>query len=172
MSISDAFLPQFDHEMQITRSCLAQVPTGKMAYKPHEKSMTMGHLASHIADMVSWTVGIIRDDEFDVAPPGGEPHRVKDAETTEELLATFDKAVAAAHDAIAGASDETLRGVWTFKYAGNVVVAMPRIANLHAFIVSHIIHHRGQLSVYLRLNDIPVPSIYGPSADSAPASMQ
>jgi uncharacterized damage-inducible protein DinB len=166
LSISETFLPKFDHEMQVTRSCLANVPTDKMAWKPHPKSMTMGHLASHIADMVSWTDGIISDDEFDIAPPGKAPRQVKDAETTEDLLAMFDKAVASAHDAIAGASDETLRGTWTFKYAGNVVVAMPRISNLHAFIVSHIIHHRGQLSVYLRLNDIPVPSIYGPSADS------
>lgn len=171
MSISETFLPQFDHEMQITRSCLAQVPTDKMTWKPHTKSMSMGHLASHIADMVSWANGIVSSDEFDIAPPGGEPHQVKDAETTDELLAMFDKAVAGAHAAIAGADDETLTGAWTFKYGGEVVVSMPRIANLQAFIVSHIIHHRGQLSVYLRLNDIPVPSIYGPSADSAPASM-
>jgi uncharacterized damage-inducible protein DinB len=172
LNISQTFLPQFDHEMQITRTCLAEVPTDKMAYKPHEKSMTMGHLSSHIADMVSWTNTIIDTEEFDIAPPGGKPHEVRDAETTEELLAAFDKAVAAAHTAIAAVSDETLQGSWTFKYGGETVVSMPRIASLHAFIVSHIIHHRGQLSVYLRLNDIPVPSIYGPSADSAPASMQ
>ena len=171
MSISENFLPQFDHEMQITRSCLAQASTDKMAWKPHEKSMTMGRLASHIADMVSWAKGIINTDEFDVAPPGGEPYQVKDAGTTEELLAMFDKAVAGSRPAIAGASDETLRGTWTFKSGGEVVVSMPRIACLHAFIVSHIIHHRGQLSVYLRLNDIPVPSIYGPSADSGPRPM-
>lgn len=171
MAINETLLPQFDHEMQITRTCLAMVPTDKMAWKPHPKSMSMGHLASHIADMVSWTIKIIDSDEFDIAPPGGEPHKVKDAETTAELLATFDKAVAGAHSALAGVSDETLKGIWTFKYAGDVVVSMPRIANLHAFILSHIIHHRGQLSVYLRLNDIPVPSIYGPSADSAPGPM-
>ena len=155
MSTSQIFLPQFDHEMQITRSCLAQVPTENMAYKPHEKSTTMGRLSSHIADMVSWTNTIIDTEEFDVAPPGGTPHEIHDTETTEELLAAFDKAVAAADAAIAAA------------VSGETVVSMPRIASLHAFIVSHIIHHRGQLSVYLRLNDIPVPSIYGPSADSA-----
>jgi hypothetical protein len=161
LSISQTFQPQFDHEMQITRSCLAQVPTENMAYKPHEKSMTMGRLSSHIADLVSWTNTIIDTEEFDVAPPGGKPHEIHDAETTEELLAVFDKAVAAADAAIAAAvSDETSRGSWAFKYGGETVVSMPRIASLHALIVSQII-------VYLRLNDIPGPSIYGPSADSA-----
>jgi uncharacterized damage-inducible protein DinB len=167
LPLSDALLPEFDQEVQVTRKCLANVPTDKMTWKPHEKSMAMGRLASHITDMVSWANAIIDTDEFDIAPPGGEPHRAHEAATTEELLAIFDKNAAEARAAIAGASDETLRGKWAFKYAGKTISAMPRIANLRGFVYNHIIHHRGQLSVYLRLNDIPVPSIYGPSADDA-----
>jgi uncharacterized damage-inducible protein DinB len=123
--------------------------------------MSMGRLASHIADMVGWASEIIADDVMDISP---EPFK-NEAHSTAELLEKFDKNLAAAIPAIAGASDETLFVDWTFKVEGKPLMTLPRIASVRGFVLSHIIHHRGQLSVYLRLNDIPVPSIYGPSAD-------
>lgn len=167
MSLSAALLPEFDQEMKVTRACLARVPTEKMSWKPHERSMTMGHLAAHIADMVTWTKSIIEDAEFDIAPPDEEPYKMRKASATDELLSVFDEAVAQARALIAGATDEQLLTTWTFKYGGEEVLTLPRIACLRTFVFNHVIHHRGQLSLHLRLNDIPVPSIYGPSADEA-----
>lgn len=167
MSLNEPLLEEFENEMQTTRKCLANVPTEKMSWKPHEKSMSMGRLASHIADMVGWASEIIANDVLDIAPPDGEPREMNEAASTAELLENFDKNLAAGSAAIAAASDETLFENWTFKYGGKALMTMPRIASIRGFVLSHIIHHRGQLSVYLRLNDIPVPSIYGPSADDA-----
>lgn len=127
----------------------------------------MGRLASHIADMVGWASEIIANDVLDIAPAGGEPRQAAEAASTVELLERFDKNLAAGLAAIGAASDETLFENWTFQYGGKPLMTLPRIASLRGFVLSHIIHHRGQLSVYLRLNDIPVPSIYGPSADDA-----
>jgi uncharacterized damage-inducible protein DinB len=165
--MNQPLLAEFENEMQTTRRCLANVPTEKMSWTPHPKSMPMGRLASHIADMVDWASEIIANDVLDIAPPGGEPREMKEAASTAELLQIFDKNLAAAVSAIAAADDETLLQDWTFKYGGKPLMTIPRIASLRGFVLSHIIHHRGQLSVYLRLNDIPVPSIYGPSADDA-----
>ena len=167
MGLDQALLAEFEHEMQTTRKCLANVPTAKMSWTPHEKSMSMGRLASHIADMVGWASEIIANDVLDIAPPDGEPRETKEAVSTEELLEIFDKNLAAGVSAIAAASDETWFEDWTFKFGGKPLMTIPRIASIRGFVLSHIIHHRGQLSVYLRLNDIPVPSIYGPSADDA-----
>ena len=165
MSLADALIPEFDQEMKVTRSCLERVPTDKMSWKPHEKSHTMGFLASHIADMLNWTRSIIEDEELDIAPPGGEPRKVHETFSSEELLAFFDKSAADARALIAGVSDEQLMAAWTFQYGGNDVLTLPRVAALRSFIFNHIIHHRGQLTLHLRLNNIAVPSIYGPSAD-------
>ena len=153
--------------MQTTRKCLANVPTEKMNWKPHEKSMSMGRLASHIADMVGWAGEIIANDVLDIAPPDGKPREMGEASSAEELLKIFDKNLAVGAAAIASVSDAALFENWTFKYGGRPLMTIPRIASLRGFVLSHIVHHRGQLSVYLRLNDIPVPSIYGPSADDA-----
>lgn len=166
MSLNQALLAEFENEMQTTRKCLASVPTEKMGWTPHEKSMSMGNLASHIADMVGWTSEIIANDVMDIAPDGA-PAPARVASSSAELLEKFDKNLAAGIAAIAGASDETMFHEWTFKFGGKPLMTLPRIASLRGFVLSHIIHHRGQLSVYLRLNDIPVPSIYGPSADDA-----
>jgi uncharacterized damage-inducible protein DinB len=165
LSLSAALLPEFDQEMKVARTCLERVPTDKMPWRPHDKSMNMGRLASHIADMLRWTKSIFEDDELDIAPPGGEPRKVHETFSSEELLKFFDESAAAARALIAGASDEQLITTWIFKYGGHDVLTLPRIACIRSFVFNHIIHHRGQLSVYLRLNDIPVPSIYGPSAD-------
>jgi len=165
MSFSEALLPEFDHEMANTRRTLERVPEDKFDWKPHEKSGAMGWLASHLATMPGWAVETIERDELDVAPPGEPPYTMKQATSQAELLALFDQHIAAARAAIAGASDEHLLKPWSLLAGGQVILTMPRIAVLRTWVMNHTIHHRAQLSVYLRLNDIPVPSLYGPSAD-------
>ena len=161
MPLSQALLPEFDHEMSNTRKSLERVPEDKLSWKPHNKSMTMGGLATHLATINHWADAIVGTDSFDVstAPP---PSEIK---SRKELLDTFDQDTATARKAIAGASDEALMKPWSLKSKGNTIFTLPRIAVLRSFIMNHAIHHRAQLGVYLRLNDIPVPSIYGPSAD-------
>ena len=161
MAIKDALLPEFDREMAIARKVIERVPAEKFDYKPHDKSMTMGRLASHIAEMPTWaTTGILKD-SLDLAA-GYTPFEPK---STADLLEAFDNNVAGAHNAIAGVNDETLMKSWSLKRGDVTLMTMPKIAVVRSFVLNHVIHHRGQLSVYLRLNDIPVPSIYGPSAD-------
>jgi uncharacterized damage-inducible protein DinB len=164
MAISDALLPEFDHEMANTRKTLERVPDDKFGWKPHEKSSALGDLATHIGNLPSWAVLTVNQEEFDMAPEG-KPVRVPPASSREEILQTFDKNIAAARAAIAGASDEELFKPWTLLSGGNKLFSLPKVAVLRSFVMNHIIHHRAQLGVYLRLNDIPVPSIYGPSAD-------
>ena len=160
MAISASLLPEFDHEMVTTRKVIERVPADKFGYKPHERSMTMGALAAHIAEMPGWAVAATQADSLDMAaykPPA--------ITTPAEVLSTFDKNVAAARAAIAAASDETLMQNWSLKQGDKTLMTMPKIVVVRSFMLNHVIHHRGQLSVYLRLNNIPVPSIYGPSAD-------
>jgi uncharacterized damage-inducible protein DinB len=164
MAISDALLPEFDHEMANTRKTLERVPDDKFGWKPHEKSFALGDLATHIGNLPSWGALTINQDSFDMAPEG-KPIKVPAAASREEILDTFDKNIAAARAAIAGASDEELFKPWSLLAGGNKIFSLPRVAVLRSFVMNHIIHHRAQLGVYLRLNDIPVPSIYGPSAD-------
>jgi uncharacterized damage-inducible protein DinB len=162
MSLSSSFLGELDHEMANTRRTLERVPTGKLAWQPHAKSMTLGRLASHIAELPIWATRAIRSTEYDFAAGG----RVRlDLGSTQEIVEAFDKNVAEAREAVAGASDEALREKWTLRRGDQVVFAMPRIAVLRSMVLNHIIHHRGQLTVYLRLNEAPVPALYGPSAD-------
>jgi len=165
MAISQALLPEFDNEMANTRKTLERVPTEKFGWKPHQKSFTMGALATHIATMTGWAKDTIAHDSFDVNPAGGQPHQMPKAETNAQLLELFDKGVKDARAAIAGASDEQLMQPWSLLNGGKPIMTMPRIAVVRSFVMNHTIHHRAQLGVYLRLNDIAVPSIYGPSAD-------
>lgn len=165
MALRDGLLAQFDHEMIGTRKTLERVPEGKPDWAPHPKSMKMGRLAGHLAELPGWAVETINRDELDIAPPGGSPFQPLIMTSRKQVLEAFDKNAAAARAAIAGASDEKLLGSWTLKAAGNTIFSMPRLAVLRSFVISHIIHHRAQLGVYLRMNDAPVPSLYGPSAD-------
>lgn len=160
-NLSQAFLPEFDHEMANTRKSLERVPEDKLSFKPHPKSSTLGGLATHLATINGWATAILGQDSFDVstAPP---PSEIK---SRAALLAEFDKNAAAARKNIAGATDAQLFKPWALLANGQTVFSMPRIAVLRSFILNHTIHHRAQLGVYLRLNDVPVPSIYGPSAD-------
>jgi uncharacterized damage-inducible protein DinB len=161
MALNQALLPEFDHEMANTRKSLERVPENKLGWKPHKKSSTLGGLATHLSSINGWAEAIVGQDSFDVknAPP---PQELK---SRKDILAEFDKNTASARKAIAGASDEQLMKPWSLLSSGKTVFTMPRIGVLRAFILSHTIHHRAQLGVYLRLNDVAVPSIYGPSAD-------
>jgi uncharacterized damage-inducible protein DinB len=161
MPLNQALLPEFDHEMANTRKSLERVPDNKLGWKPHNKSMSMGGLATHLATINHWAEAIIAQDSFDVsnAPPQPE------MKSNKEIVDTFDKNTAAARKAIAGAADDALMKPWSLLSKGQNIFTLPRIAVLRSFIMNHTIHHRAQLGVYLRLNDIPVPSIYGPSAD-------
>jgi uncharacterized damage-inducible protein DinB len=165
MSISSALLPEFDQEMANTRKTLERIPDDKFGWKPHPKSFAMGPLATHTAELVGWTVDTIGKDSLDIAPPGAPPYKTVEATSRQELLDRFDKKVTAARAAIAGASDEHLMKPWTLLQGGQPIFTMPRAALLRSFVMNHVIHHRAQLGVYLRLNDIPVPAIYGPTAD-------
>lgn len=165
MPISELLLPEFDQEMAKTRTVLERCPEDKFGWKPHDKSFTMGALATHVATMVAWLADTINHDTYDVAPPGAEPYREVPATTTQELLERFDKAVAEARKSMQGASDEHWMKSWSLLSGGNTLFTSPRYTAIRAFVLNHCIHHRAQLGVYLRLNNLPVPALYGPSAD-------
>jgi uncharacterized damage-inducible protein DinB len=165
MSISAALLPEFDHETANTRKTLERVPEDKFDWKPHKKSFAMGPLATHLATIPSWMSMTMARDSIDIAPVGEPPRRVEPATSRAELLERFDTNVADARAALEGASDEVMLKPWTLLSGGKTIFTVPRIAAIRSFVMSHSIHHRAQLGVYLRLNDVPVPSIYGPSAD-------
>ncbi len=168
MGLNESLLPEFDNEMANTRKTLERVPLDKADWKPHPKSMAMGALATHLGNIPTWVNYTIDQDSLDLAP-GGEPLPTTPvANSNEELLASFDANIAKARAAIAGAADAELFKPWTLMSNGNAILTMPKIAVLRSFVMNHLIHHRAQLGVYLRLNDIPVPSIYGPSADENP----
>jgi uncharacterized damage-inducible protein DinB len=165
MALTDALLPEFDMEMASTRKTLERVPLARMSWKPHEKSMTMGRLASHLAETVGWLGDTLASDSFDMAPPGGEPMKAYEGETPEAILEAFDKNANRAREALSGATDEALRKPWSLLKGGETLFTAPKIGIIRTWVLNHSIHHRAQLGVYLRLNDIAVPSIYGPSAD-------
>jgi uncharacterized damage-inducible protein DinB len=165
MSISASLLPEFDLEMANTRKVLERLPDDKFDWKPHDKSGTMGWLANHLANLPTWTVLTIKQDSLDLAPTEGESFKWEGKGSQKDLLAYFDNNVTAAREAIAGASDQELLKPWSLLKGGVTLMTLPKIGVLRGFVMNHMIHHRGQFTVYLRLNDIPLPSIYGPSAD-------
>jgi uncharacterized damage-inducible protein DinB len=165
MSLSEMILPEFEQEMANTRKTLERVPEEKFEWKPHEKSSSLGGLATHLANIPSWTTHTFEKDQLDIAPPGAPPFRLEQAKSTADLLAAFDKNVEEARATLAGAGDERWFGVWSLLRGGATIMTLPRAAVVRGFVLSHLIHHRAQLGVYLRLLDVPVPAIYGPSAD-------
>ncbi len=164
MSLSQSLLPEFDQEMANTRRLLERVPTDKFAWTPHDKSSPLGRLATHVANLPSMASLAVGTDGLDVST---RRDTLPKAETTEQLLEIFDKSSAAARASIASASDEALFQTFTLRNGDRVMFSLPKISALRIFFLSHVIHHRGQLTVYLRLNDIPVPGLYGPSADES-----
>jgi len=165
MTIAQTLLPEFDQEMTSTRKLLACVPDDKLTYKPHEKSMALGRLAGHVAELPFWAVNAIKLDSLDITPKAGEGFTAYAAPSQQDLLQTFDKNVADARDAIVGATDEHLGRIWKLILHGKEVMAMPRSVVLRSVVMNHLIHHRAQLGVYLRLNNVAIPGMYGPSAD-------
>ncbi len=161
-NISSALIAEMQQEADVARKCLERVPADKFGWTPHEKSMAFGKLAVHIAEMFSWTAVTLQQSELDFAKFDYKP---PEPSTNEELLEFFDKNVAEAMDVLRNTADETYMEDWTMRNGEQVYFTMPKITTMRSFVLNHIIHHRGQLSVYLRLNDIAVPSIYGPSAD-------
>ena len=164
MAIVDALLPEFDHEMAVTRRLLERVPEDKFAWKPHTKSMSLVELATHVATLPSWGAATLNQSEIDL---GGQ-HRTRPPTSRADLLARFDKNVAETRAALVGKTDAEMMAAWSLKHNGQKLFTMPKAAVWRGFVLNHLIHHRGQLSVYLRLNDVPVPAMYGPSADEAP----
>lgn len=164
MPISKSLLPEFEHEMANTRRTLERIPEDKFDWKPHEKSMPLGALATHLATIPSWTAKTFEVDELDVAPPGAPPYRLEPKGSRAEVLAMFDENVASARAALDAAIDENWQGKWTLMMTAKPIFSLPRTAVMSGFVMNHLIHHRAQLGVYLLL-DVPVPSIYGPSAD-------
>lgn len=157
-----AFINELQHEAEVTRKCLERVPAEKFDWKPHEKSMPMGRLATHIAEMFGWTPATLRQPELDFEKFDYKPY---EPPTTADLLEFFDKNVTEAIETLKSTPDEVFMENWTMRKGEQVYFTLPKIAVMRSFVMNHIVHHRGQLSVYLRLNDIAVPSIYGPSAD-------
>jgi uncharacterized damage-inducible protein DinB len=164
MGIKDGLLPEFDHEMATTRRLLERVPDAEFEWRPHEKSMTLGRLAAHIANIPYWCSVTLQTTvfELDSLPPDTE-RRLADSQRA--LLDEFDGKVRTARGLLAHALDAELLTPWTLKKGGQEMFTMPRISALRSFVMNHIIHHRGQLSVYLRMRNVPLPSIYGPTAD-------
>ena len=161
MSIAQMLLPEFDMEMANTRKMLERVPDGKFDYKPHQKSMTLGRLAAHTGEIPSYATATIRFERMDFT---GEEKQFSPT-TRKELLEAFDKNVAEAREQLSKVSDEDLMKTWTLTYKGQQIFALPRVAVLRSMVMSHLIHHRAQLGVYLRMNNVEIPGMYGPSAD-------
>jgi uncharacterized damage-inducible protein DinB len=161
MALRDSLLADFDHEMATTRRLLERLPDDRLSWKPHAKSMTLGGLATHLCTIPQWGGRILDDPSFDLlALPGTRDEQHSRA----GILAAFDETVRRTRAAM-DKTDAELQSPWSLRRGDQEVFTLPRIAAVRSFILHHIIHHRGQLSVYLRLNDIPVPAIYGPSAD-------
>lgn len=159
MSIAESLLPEFDQEMATTRRLLERVPTDKGQWKPHQKSFSLAHLAQLVAWMPGWIANSVKETELNVAAAPKYSN-----EKTEDLVKMFDKNVHEARAAIAASKDADYQVNWSLKFGDRVVMTLPRkdVVRQH---INHLIHHRGQLTVYLRLVDVPIPSIYGPTAD-------
>jgi uncharacterized damage-inducible protein DinB len=167
MSISASLLPELDQEMAKSRKVLERVPMDRFDWKPHEKSFSLGELSNHVARLLGWGLETLSTDSLDLAPEGGEVETPPVVRTTEGLLATFDEGANAFRGAIEKASDEAFLTPWTLSMAGEALFTLPRVAVIRNMILNHMVHHRGQLTVYLRLNEVAVPALYGPSADES-----
>jgi uncharacterized damage-inducible protein DinB len=165
MTFAEMVLPEFDQEMASTRKVLERIPQDKLDWQPHPKSHTIGWNANHLASLPEWLVHTMGQSALDIAPVGGPPYVSPKLASRQEIVEMFDRNVAAGRAALKAATDEDMAGIWTLLQGGNPIFSMPRSAVVRAFVLNHIIHHRAILCVYLRLNDIPVPGMYGPSGD-------
>ena len=165
MSTAQTMLEDFQTVMAGTRKALERVPFEKADWAPHEKSMTLGRLAGHIAEAPGWGLSILTTDELDMAPADGGGYTPPVFESIDDVLATFDRGVSAVEAALPDLTDEALAEYWSLKSGGEEIFGGPRGTFFGNMVTNHVIHHRGQLTVYLRLCDVPVPGMYGPSAD-------
>jgi uncharacterized damage-inducible protein DinB len=165
MKLTELFAGELEREAPLTRRLLERMPEGRGDWKPHEKSMPFGRLASLVANMGSWVTMTVLQEELDLEPVGGQKQKPAELRTARELVETHDGHVAKAREALLGTNDDHLMKPWRLKVAGKIVQETPRYVMLRDSVLNHWAHHRGQLTVYYRLNDILVPSIYGPTAD-------
>ena len=162
MTLRDTLLPELDHEAAVTRRLLERVPDDAFEWRPHERSMSLGRLATHLAELVRWGNWILDRESYEyvekTSPGHVEPSRA-------HVLQLFDQHVAEVRRNLAGRTEGELFAPWAIRSGGRVVMSMPRVAALRRYLFNHLVHHRGQLSVYLRMHNVPLPPIYGPSAD-------
>jgi uncharacterized damage-inducible protein DinB len=161
MALKDSLLAEFDHEMGTTRRLLERVPDAQLAWKPHEKSMSLGGLATHLSNLPNWGTTILNDAFYDLA--AGPPH-MTEGTSRDAILAFFDEAVKSTRKSL-DKTDAELNARWALRRGDQEMFSLPRAQAFRTFVLYHTVHHRGQLSVYLRLNNIPVPAMYGPTAD-------
>ena len=164
-NISQALLPEFDHEIANTRKTLERVPEANPDFRPHPKSMPLARLAGHLAEIPVWAAMTLSQDEIDVSPATGPQVEPQVMKSRRDLLAKFDQDVKNARSALASTTDDVMMKPWSLKRAGETIFTMPRVAVMRSFVMNHMVHHRAQLGVYLRMNGVAVPSLYGPSAD-------
>lgn len=165
MSLAPALLAEFDHEMAGLRRTLERIPADRFDFRPHPRSFSLGQLANHLATVPGWVAGTLACTEMDFSDPAVQAAMPKPVDTPDQLLALFDQGVADARASLGRASDADFAVVWTGRSGDKTLFALPRIGVLRAFVLNHAVHHRGQLTVYLRMLDVPVPALYGPSAD-------
>lgn len=166
MSISQAILPEFEHEMANTRKVLECLPDDKLEWKADPTFNSIGWVGAHLAEIVGWVEGVLKQESWDVNPVGGEPYKSPVASSRKQVLECFDKGVVAAKAAIMTTTDAEFAQIWSLKSAGEAIFTMPRVAVIRTFVINHTIHHRAILCMYLRLNGVPVPGMYGPSGDA------
>jgi uncharacterized damage-inducible protein DinB len=161
----EILLPEFEQEMANTRKVLERVPEDKLSWRPHDKSMTLGRLAGHVAELANWGTHTLTLDQLDLTPRADGSYESHTMTSREDTLQKFDAWVNEAKEALRSTSDDAFGKTWTLTAKGQTFLSMPRVAVLRGVVLNHMIHHRGQLTVYLRLTGVPVPGVYGPSAD-------
>jgi uncharacterized damage-inducible protein DinB len=164
-SVSEHLLPEVEHEFSMTRKMLERIPEDKLSWKPHEKSMSLGRLAGHVAEMADWMAHTLTLDTFDISPKADGSYEAHTVTSRQDTLDKFDAWLARGLEALKRTSDEDFAKTWSLTSQGHTILSMPRGAIFRTLIMNHMLHHRGQLSVYFRLNDVSVPGMYGPSAD-------
>jgi len=167
MTLSKAILPEFEREMAGLRRVLERVPSDRLDYRPHPKSFSLGELANHLASMPGWVVSTMTLTELDFSLPETRERIPKPSTTADGIVRTLDQCVEAALETLSKASNPDFQVVWSLKNEGEVLFSLPRLEVLRTFVMNHMIHHRAQLTVYFRMLDVPLPALYGPSADEA-----
>jgi uncharacterized damage-inducible protein DinB len=163
MTVKDWLVPEFDHEIALTRQVLERTPESHFAWKPHARSFSMGELATHLSTLLRWGLSILEHDAYDVAAEPGAPPAA--APTQAAMLEAVDRQAGAVRRALADRADGELQAPWSLRRGDHVLMTMPRFSAMRRFVLNHLVHHRGQMTVYLRLQDVPLPPIYGPTAD-------